>query len=237
MSSPRSTPARTLASGRSWRPPSGTCMRSSARCASPRTSGSGDRVPHRGRSRHRRPASGVRPAVRHPGCLDADHRRQQSGIRRRDRGHGPRAVLRRRLAVRRGWGGDIAGGASGQPCWVEGTVIDTDGKPVGGARIEVWEADEDGFYDVQYDDAPDRRPERTSSLTEDGAYRFWGLTPHALPDPGRRSGRPDAVGDRPLTDAGLAPALHGARRRYAARWSPTSSSAATSCSPPTASSG
>ena len=47
-------------------------------------------------------------------------------------------------------GGDIAGGASGQPCWAEGTVTDTAGNPVPGARIEVWEADDDGFYDVQY---------------------------------------------------------------------------------------
>src|SRR5690349_13725387 len=26
-------------------------------------------------------------------------------------------------------GGDIAGGATGEPCWVEGTVTDTDGNP------------------------------------------------------------------------------------------------------------
>lgn len=38
--------------------------------------------------------------------------------------------------------GDVAGGAQGQPCWVEGTVTDTDGHPVPGARIEVWEADD-----------------------------------------------------------------------------------------------
>lgn len=44
--------------------------------------------------------------------------------------------------------GDISGGASGQPCWVEGTVKDTEGNAVPNARIEVWEADEDGFYDV-----------------------------------------------------------------------------------------
>ena len=49
-------------------------------------------------------------------------------------------------------GGDIAAGAAGEPCWVEGTVTDTDGKTVPGARIEVWEADDDGFYDVQYPD-------------------------------------------------------------------------------------
>ncbi|NNV08633.1 hydroxyquinol 1,2-dioxygenase, partial [Geobacillus sp. MMMUD3] len=49
-------------------------------------------------------------------------------------------------------GGDIAGGGVGQPAWVEGVVRDTDGNPVPGARIEVWEADEDGLYDVQHDD-------------------------------------------------------------------------------------
>jgi hydroxyquinol 1,2-dioxygenase len=49
-------------------------------------------------------------------------------------------------------GGDIANGAKGKPCWVEGTITDTDDKPVPGARIEVWEADDDGLYDVQYSD-------------------------------------------------------------------------------------
>ncbi|TWS26176.1 hydroxyquinol 1,2-dioxygenase [Tsukamurella sputi] len=80
------------------------------------------------------------------------------------------------------FGGDIAGGATGEPCWVEGTVTGTDGAPIPGARIEVWEADEDGFYDVQYDD------ERTAARArlearEDGTYGFWGLTPTPYPIP------------------------------------------------------
>ncbi|MFD6141845.1 intradiol ring-cleavage dioxygenase [Promicromonospora sp. NPDC060271] len=79
-------------------------------------------------------------------------------------------------------GGDIAGGATGQPCWVEGTVTDTSGRPVPGARIEVWEADEDGFYDVQYGD------ERTAGRAhlysdDDGGYRFWAITPTPYPIP------------------------------------------------------
>ena len=79
-------------------------------------------------------------------------------------------------------GGDIAGGAAGQPCWVEGTVTDTDGKPVRGARIEVWECDEDGFYDVQYSDG--RMAARAHLFTDDeGHYRFWGLTPVPYPIP------------------------------------------------------
>ena len=79
-------------------------------------------------------------------------------------------------------GGDIAGGAAGQPCWVEGTVNDTSGNPVPGARIEVWEADEDGFYDVQYGD--NRIAGRAHLFADDdGKYAFWGLTPTPYPIP------------------------------------------------------
>lgn len=79
-------------------------------------------------------------------------------------------------------GGDIAGGAPGQPCWVEGSVTDTDGNPVPGARIEVWEADEEGFYDVQHGD--NRVYGRAHLFSdENGNYRFWGLTPTPYPIP------------------------------------------------------
>ena len=79
-------------------------------------------------------------------------------------------------------GGDIAGDAPGTPCWVEGTVTDTEGNPVPGARIEVWEADEDGFYDVQYGDG--RVAGRAHLFAdEDGSYSFWGLTPTPYPIP------------------------------------------------------
>jgi hydroxyquinol 1,2-dioxygenase len=79
-------------------------------------------------------------------------------------------------------GGDIAGGANGQPCWVEGTVKDTNGTPVPNARIEVWEADDDGFYDVQYTDG--RVAGRAHLYTDqDGNYSFWGLTPTPYPIP------------------------------------------------------
>ncbi|MEU3891928.1 dioxygenase [Streptomyces sp. NPDC029041] len=79
-------------------------------------------------------------------------------------------------------GGDMAFGAPGEPCWVEGTVFDTDGDPVPGARLEVWEADEDGLYDVQYED--DRLTGRAHLYTDDrGRYSFWGLTPTPYPIP------------------------------------------------------
>jgi hydroxyquinol 1,2-dioxygenase len=79
-------------------------------------------------------------------------------------------------------GGDIAGAATGQPCWVEGTVRDTEGNAVAGARIEVWEADGEGMYDVQYDD--DRVGGRAHLFSDDdGGYRFWAITPTPYPIP------------------------------------------------------
>ncbi|MBY6678027.1 hydroxyquinol 1,2-dioxygenase [Rhodococcus sp. BP-332] len=96
-------------------------------------------------------------------------------------------------------GGDISGGAPGQACWVEGTVTDTDGKPVPNARIEVWEADDDGFYDVQYSDG---RVAARGHLFSDaeGRYAFWGLTPtpYPIPHDGPVGRMLDAVGRSPM---------------------------------------
>ncbi|MFC7616202.1 dioxygenase [Actinokineospora soli] len=95
-------------------------------------------------------------------------------------------------------GGDLSGGAPGQPCWVEGRVTDVDGTPVPGARIEVWEADEDGLYDVQY--ADDRVAARGHLHTDDrGEYRFWALTPtpYPIPHDGPVGGLLDATGRSP----------------------------------------
>lgn len=96
-------------------------------------------------------------------------------------------------------GGDIAGGANGQPCWVEGTVTDTEGRPLPGARIEVWEADEDGFYDVQYSN--ERVAGRAHLFSdENGNYAFWALTPtpYPIPHDGPVGKMLEAVGRSPM---------------------------------------
>ncbi|MHA6800151.1 dioxygenase family protein [Bounagaea algeriensis] len=101
-------------------------------------------------------------------------------------------------------GDDIAGTAPGQPCWVEGTVTDTDGNPVPGARIEVWECDEDGLYDVQHTDG---RVAGRARLRSDanGEYRFWGLTPvpYPIPHDGPVGKLLEAAGRSPMRAAHL----------------------------------
>ncbi|HTW12966.1 MAG TPA: dioxygenase [Solirubrobacteraceae bacterium] len=80
-------------------------------------------------------------------------------------------------------GGDIAFGAPGQPCWVEGSVRDTAGNPVPGALLEIWECDEDGFYDVQYAGEDRTAARGRLHADEQGRFRFWALTPVPYPIP------------------------------------------------------
>jgi hydroxyquinol 1,2-dioxygenase len=96
-------------------------------------------------------------------------------------------------------GGDISGGAPGEPCWVSGSVSDSDGTPIAGARLEIWEADEKGLYDVQYDDG--RVAARAHLYTDaDGRYSFWGITPtpYPIPHDGPVGAMLDAVGRSPM---------------------------------------
>ncbi len=99
-------------------------------------------------------------------------------------------------------GGDLAGGAAGQPCWVQGRVTDLEGRPLAGARIEVWEADDGGRYDVQH---PDRRTYGRGHLLTgaDGAYSFWCVrpSPYPIPDDGPVGELLAAAGRSPMRPA------------------------------------
>ena len=82
-------------------------------------------------------------------------------------------------------GGDVAQGAPGDPCWVQGQITDAAGSPVPHAEIAVWEADENGLYDVQYD--AQRTAGRARLRADDeGRYGFWSVrpSPYPIPDDG-----------------------------------------------------
>jgi hydroxyquinol 1,2-dioxygenase len=83
-------------------------------------------------------------------------------------------------------GADLGAGAPGEPCLMSGRVLGLDGEPVPGALIEVWQADEAGLYDVQYDalEAPRGRGHLRSDA--DGRFWFWSVKPRAygIPDDG-----------------------------------------------------
>ncbi len=80
-------------------------------------------------------------------------------------------------------GADIAGGLAGTPLWTDVRIVDTDGTPVPGATVDVWQSNEDGFYDVQLPDldGPVLRARFTSD--HDGRVRFWSILPSQYPIP------------------------------------------------------
>jgi hydroxyquinol 1,2-dioxygenase len=79
---------------------------------------------------------------------------------------------------------DIDERGSGEPCLVTGRVVDDSGQPVAGASVDVWQADADGFYDVQ---RPGEVPDRNlrGLFTADGDGRFWfrSIVPRYYPIP------------------------------------------------------
>lgn len=72
--------------------------------------------------------------------------------------------------------------AQGQPVWLDGTVVDMDGKPVRGAQVEIWQCDQAGNYHHPGDgDRADRSFQGFGKVVvgADGGYRFRTIKPAA----------------------------------------------------------
>jgi maleylacetate reductase len=80
-------------------------------------------------------------------------------------------------------GSDVSAGLPGTPLHVDVLITDTADRPVPGAVVDVWQANEDGFYDVQLPDldGPVLRARLRSDDT--GRVRFWSILPSAYPIP------------------------------------------------------
>jgi hydroxyquinol 1,2-dioxygenase len=85
----------------------------------------------------------------------------------------------------RALGDDISPDSDGDRCLVRGRVTDTDGTPVPGARIDVWQADPGGHYDVQVPDSEQRLGNGRGLFTadDDGRYHFASVVPAHYPIP------------------------------------------------------
>lgn len=84
-------------------------------------------------------------------------------------------------------GADIDLVGAGELCVVSGRVLDRDGTPLPGAVLDVWQADAEGYYDVQQ---PDVQPPGNGRglFTADAEGRFWFRTcvpsPYPIPTDG-----------------------------------------------------
>lgn len=72
----------------------------------------------------------------------------------------------------------------GDPCVVEGSVRSTDGRALPGATVDVWQADHEGFYDVQLLETTEVGTGRGLFETDrDGRFWFRTVTPAPYPIP------------------------------------------------------
>lgn len=68
----------------------------------------------------------------------------------------------------------------GQPCWIEGTVVDANGIPVNGAVLEIWQCDQAGHYHHPGDGGqadPAFQGFGRAAVAPDGHYLFRTLRP------------------------------------------------------------
>jgi protocatechuate 3,4-dioxygenase beta subunit len=116
-------------------------------------------------------------------------------------------------------GENISLDGTGSPCQVSGRVTGPDGEPLDGASVDVWQTNEDGFYDVQQPGIQPAGNLRGLFTTDDeGRYWFRSVVPRFYPIPddgpvgqllaatGRHPNRPahvhfivTAPGHRPVT--------------------------------------
>lgn len=104
-------------------------------------------------------------------------------------------------------GADISNGAKGVPCHVRGQVRGINGEPVSDAVINVWQSDEDGFYDVQCAASGEHEHRARAQLCSDerGQFHFRSILAQNYPIPhdGPVGGMLEALGRHPWRPAHL----------------------------------
>ena len=103
-------------------------------------------------------------------------------------------------------GANICLDGMGEPLAVRGRVTDEQGRPVADAVLDVWAANEDGFYDVQQKGIqPDNNLRGRFRTDADGRYWFRTVKPryYPIPDDGPVGKLLAALGRRPYRPAHL----------------------------------
>jgi hydroxyquinol 1,2-dioxygenase len=80
-------------------------------------------------------------------------------------------------------GGDMAAGWDGEPTCVSGQVRATDGTPLAGALLDLWQSNSEGNYDVQLADTGGRQLRAKLHADAEGRFRVRTILPTSYPVP------------------------------------------------------
>jgi len=77
----------------------------------------------------------------------------------------------------REYGAVLSERPAGTPCLIHGRVLSTDGQPIAGAELDVWQNGDDRMYAVQDPEAPKDHLRGRFHTREDGSFAFVGVRP------------------------------------------------------------
>jgi catechol 1,2-dioxygenase len=103
----------------------------------------------------------------------------------------------------REYGANIASQPAGDPAWVFGRVLTTEGDPVAGAEVDVWQNGDNRLYAVQDPHAPEDHLRARFLTRDDGTYGFVGVrpVPYTIPSDGPVGRMLSATGRHPWRPA------------------------------------
>jgi protocatechuate 3,4-dioxygenase beta subunit len=81
------------------------------------------------------------------------------------------------------WGASISLDGHGEPAIVSGRVLSTDGSPIAGALLDVWQGDENGLYEQQDPEQPDMNLRGRFRTDAEGRYKITAIKPVSYPVP------------------------------------------------------
>ncbi len=78
---------------------------------------------------------------------------------------------------------NMAEGITGEPVIMRGRVLAPDGSPIPNAKLDVWQSDAEGFYDLQMEDVQGTALRGVFHTDADGNYMFRTIKPSFYPIP------------------------------------------------------
>jgi protocatechuate 3,4-dioxygenase beta subunit len=98
---------------------------------------------------------------------------------------------------------EYEGSQNGDVLFVRGRVASTDGAPLSGAVLDIWQTGPDGGYDIWDERQPDYNFRGRFGVDEDGAYEFQTMVPkpYTIPTDGPVGRLLEATGQHPWRPA------------------------------------